>query len=93
MIFRLRCDKRPVTDCMDNMFSSPQFRLAIAREYLDERSHYRQTGQRTPRYGNTVDEFFFHLSDCVKHSRISLIGTISGSYELTGSPGSQETLV
>ena len=36
---------------MDNMFASPQFRLAIAREYLDERSHNRQTGQRTPRYG------------------------------------------
>jgi len=45
-----RCDKKPVKDCMDNMFASPQFRLAIAREYLDERSHNRQTGQRTPRY-------------------------------------------
>ena len=39
-------------DCMNNMFASSQFRLAVAREYLDERSHNRQTGQRTPRYKN-----------------------------------------
>ena len=48
-----RCDQAPVNKCMKDMFSSSQFRLAIAREYMDERSHYRQTGQRTPRYLRT----------------------------------------
>ena len=48
---------------MDNMFASPQFRLAIAREYLDERSHNRQTGQRTPRYG--LDTYETNHLDCV----------------------------
>ena len=94
MMFCLRCDNRPVVDCMDNMFASSQFRLAIAREYLDERSHYRQTGQRTPRYWKkTLMRFFILTVNFVQPCLISLIGTISGSYELTGSPGSQETLV
>lgn len=36
--------------CVEGWFYDPDFKAAIIEEYLNERSHFRQTGIKTKRY-------------------------------------------
>ena len=36
--------------CVDEKVAIQEFRDTVTQEYLNERSHYRQTGHRSPRY-------------------------------------------
>nr|ACO15645.1 C3orf68 homolog [Caligus clemensi] len=37
-------------ECIERNFKDPEFRQAVTEEYLNERSHFRQTGIKTQRY-------------------------------------------
>eukprot|EP00088_Acartia_fossae_P064915 TRINITY_DN79962_c0_g1_i1.p1 TRINITY_DN79962_c0_g1~~TRINITY_DN79962_c0_g1_i1.p1 ORF type:complete len:204 (+),score=28.13 TRINITY_DN79962_c0_g1_i1:28-612(+) len=56
MIFRCRDIKDKMVNCQMDWFDDPEFQESVKEEYLNERSHYRETGIKTKRYkrGNFV---------------------------------------
>merc|ERR1712179_767213 len=44
MAWRCRDEKDCMVQCQKDWFDNPQFVSAVTEEYLNERSHYRQTG-------------------------------------------------
>jgi len=50
MAWKCRDEKDCMVDCQKGWFDNPQFVAAVTEEYLNERSHYRQTGIKQKRY-------------------------------------------
>ena len=50
MAWRCRDEKDCMVQCQKDWFDNPQFVSAVTEEYLNERSHYRQTGIKQKRY-------------------------------------------
>ncbi len=48
----MRCRKHrdALVSCMQRWFEDPDFKERVIEEYLNERSHYRETGIKTKRY-------------------------------------------
>ncbi|TRY64318.1 hypothetical protein TCAL_04625 [Tigriopus californicus] len=51
--YQCQGQKDEMVKCIAKWQDNPQFKEAITQEYLNERSHYRQTGIRTSRYQST----------------------------------------
>lgn len=50
MAWKCREEKDCMVKCQKDWFDNPQFVAAVTEEYLNERSHYRQTGIKQKRY-------------------------------------------
>ena len=50
MVWRCREEKDCMVECQKEWFDKPEFVAAVTEEYLNERSHYRQTGVKQKRY-------------------------------------------
>jgi len=50
MVYYCREAKDKMVDCQKTWFDKPQFQEAVKEEYLNERSHYRESGIKTQRY-------------------------------------------
>ena len=51
MVFQCQAEKNCMVECQRQwMEDRPEFRAAVKEEYLNERSHYRQTGMKQKRY-------------------------------------------
>ena len=55
MAWKCRDEKDCMVDCQKGWFDNPQFVAAVTEEYLNERSHYRQTGIKQKRYNRVID--------------------------------------
>merc|ERR1711881_834186 len=47
---KCREEKEAVKDCVKNWLENDTFKRGVTLEYLNERSHYRQTGVKSKRY-------------------------------------------
>lgn len=45
MFYNCRDEKDELTHCVEKWFYDDEFKEAVIEEYLNERSHFRQTGQ------------------------------------------------
>ena len=50
MAWKCREEKDCMVQCQKDWFDNPQFVSAVTEEYLNERSHYRETGMKQKRY-------------------------------------------
>ena len=50
MVYKCTEERDKLCECIKGWTESPTFREAVTEEYLNERSHYRQTGIKTKRY-------------------------------------------
>lgn len=50
IIFKCRKEKDEMYGCIENWVTNEDFQQAVKEEYLNERSHYRQSGIHTMRY-------------------------------------------
>lgn len=50
MAWRCREEKDCMVECQKEWFEKPEFVSAVTEEYLNERSHFRQTGMKQKRY-------------------------------------------
>ena len=50
MVYACRPERDELCNCIQNWFDSPGFRELVTEEYLNERSHFRETGIKTKRY-------------------------------------------
>ena len=52
ILYFLKCreEKEAVKDCVKNWLENDTFKRGVTLEYLNERSHYRQTGVKSKRY-------------------------------------------
>eukprot|EP00095_Tigriopus_kingsejongensis_P005857 maker-scaffold38_size502422-snap-gene-0.17 protein:Tk05857 transcript:maker-scaffold38_size502422-snap-gene-0.17-mRNA-1 annotation:"c3orf68 homolog" len=48
--FKCRPERDDIVECIGSWLEKDGFRATVAEEYLNERSHYRQTGKKTKRY-------------------------------------------
>ena len=50
MAWKCRDEKDCMVTCQKEWFEKPEFVAAVTEEYLNERSHYRETGVKQKRY-------------------------------------------
>jgi len=50
MIIACRPERDEMVACIERWFDKPEFRERVTEEYLNERSHFRETGVKTKRY-------------------------------------------
>ena len=50
MVYACRKERDELCECIAKWTENPEFREAVTEEYLNERSHFRQTGIKTKRY-------------------------------------------
>ncbi len=53
MWYHCRSERDEMLSCMEKWFYNEQFRKAVIEEYLNERSHFRQTGEYPTNIGIT----------------------------------------
>jgi len=50
LVYACRKERDALVGCIDGWMQKPEFRDRVAEEYLNERSHFRETGVKTKRY-------------------------------------------
>ena len=50
MVYACRKERDELCECIKQWIENPEFKEMVTEEYLNERSHFRETGIKTKRY-------------------------------------------
>ena len=68
MVYACTDERNELCECIKGWVDNEEFKATVIEEYLNERSHFRQTGIKSKRYARLVNKFIARL----KHEEMEI---------------------